>query len=161
MNESVAKHPHPSPVTRALRAAEAHPAVRSIDWVPDNGRGQAEAVLSMDTNLPSRWRARGHSDNGVRVVEPVRILFGADFPWVAPTFYLRDDFDRSHPHLQPRGPLLPPEPCLVFGSATELMRSRGFSGLLDQLVEWLATRGDGAPHRSGARMGADPPRQPA
>ena len=137
MNEAVAKHPNPSPVTRALRAAEAHPAVLAIDWVPDNGRGQAEAVLSMDTNLPSRWRARGHSDNGVRVVEPVKILFGDDFPWVAPTFYLRDDFDRSHPHLQPRGPLVPPEPCLVFGSATELMRSRGFSGLLDQLAEWL------------------------
>lgn len=124
-------------MTRALRAAEAHPSVKGIEWVPDDGRGHATALLAVDANLPSRWLARGHSDNGVRAVEPVRVLFGADFPWSAPTIYLRDDFDRSHPHLQPRGPDHPPEPCLVFGSATELMRSRGFSGLLDQLADWL------------------------
>ena len=137
MTKAVSKAPRPSPVTRALRAAEAHPAVKGIEWTSDDGRGFAEAVLSMDTNLPSRWLARGHSDNGVRAVEPVRVIFGKRFPWSAPTFFLREDFDRSHPHLQPRGHHAPPEPCLVFGSATELMRSRGFPGLLDQLADWL------------------------
>ncbi|MCJ2014185.1 Mov34/MPN/PAD-1 family protein [Methylobacterium sp. J-076] len=105
--------------------------------MPDDGHGQAVAVLAMDSNLPSRWLARGHSDNGVRAIEPVKVVFGKHFPWSAPTFNLRDDFDRSHPHLQPWGPGRPPEPCVVFGSATELMRSRGFTGLLDQMADWL------------------------
>ncbi len=109
VTEAVPNGPRPSPVTRALRAAEAHPAVKGIEWTPDDGRGFAEAVLSIDTNLPSRWLARGHSDNGVRAVEPVRVIFGKRFPWSAPTFFLREDFDRSHPHCN-RAARRPPEP---------------------------------------------------
>jgi len=127
----------PPGTVQALRAIGAHPFVRSVEatFLPDDG--STSAVIGIDTDLPSRWRARGHSDNGVLSVEPVHFTFGKGFPLLAPAIHLRDDFDRSHPHLQPWGPQLPPEPCLVLGSPSELMRSRGIVGLVEQLFDWL------------------------
>ncbi len=127
----------PRATLRALRAIAAHPSVRGIDASFDEPRARTAATIRIDTDLPSRWLARGHSDNGVLAVEPVSFTFGDGFPLLAPEIHFRSDFDRSHPHLQPRGPHFPPEPCLVLGSATELMRSRGILGLIDQLADWL------------------------
>lgn len=128
----------PLQVQRALRAIATHPSVRAIDASFHEESACTRAIVSIDTDLPARWRIRGHSDNGVLALEPVSFVFGRDFPLVAPIIHLRDDFDRSHPHLQPWGPSVPPEPCLVLGSATELMRWRGIIGLVEQLVDWLA-----------------------
>ncbi len=76
------------------------------------------------------------SPNGIQSIEPIAVTFPDEFPAVAPRFALRDDFDRSHPHLLPvrDGP---PEPCLLNGSTAELMRSRGILGLVDQVALWL------------------------
>ncbi|MCJ2036139.1 ThiF family adenylyltransferase [Methylobacterium sp. J-068] len=127
----------PRSVARALRLIALHPSVRGIESHFDAATGVTDAVVRIDAHLPSRWRVRGHSDNGVLAIEPVSIRFTPDYPLREPYIVLRADFDRSHPHLQPRGPNFPPEPCLLFGSVRELLQSRDIIGVIDQLVEWI------------------------
>lgn len=127
----------PRAVARALRLIGLHPSVRGVESHVDAGTGATMATVRIDANLPSRWRVRGHSDNGVQAVEPVTMAFWPEYPLREPYIVLREDFDRSHPHLQPRGPSFRPEPCLVFGSVRELLQSRGVIGLVDQLAEWV------------------------
>ena len=125
----------PRAVARALRQVGGHPAVRHVEVV---SVGEAtEAVVEVRVQLGSRWQAAGASPNGVRGIEPVTMRFDRAFPVTAPKFLLRADFNRAHPHLQPRPDDDPPEPCLTAGSPAELMRSRGMHGLVDQLVLWL------------------------
>jgi hypothetical protein len=127
----------PRSVARALRLIALHPSVRGIESHFDAATGLTDAIVQIDAHLPSRWRVRGHSDNGVRAIEPVSMRFAPDYPLREPYIVLREDFDRSHPHLQPRGPSFPPEPCLLFGSVRELLQSRDIIGVVDQLVEWI------------------------
>jgi hypothetical protein len=125
----------PIPVARALRQIEADPRVTNVRIITISP-AETTAEIDMETALPSRWLAAGESPSGVRSAEPVTVVFGGRFPIEAPRFYLRSDFDRSHPHLQPRTDGKA-EPCLVAGSPTELLRSRGISALIDQLAVWL------------------------
>lgn len=123
------------PVARALYQMVAHPAVRSLRIIATEPATTAE--LLVDAGLPSRWKADGASPNGVRAEEPITVHFGAGFPATAPHFYLRPDFDRSHPHIQPRSAIGLPEPCISAVAPDELVRARGIHGLLDQLALWL------------------------
>lgn len=127
----------PKRVLRALRAVSAHPAVVKVIAEFNPADSVTLASVEIAVNLPASFKARGQSDNGVRAVEPVRFAFDKNFPVTAPYVALRPDFDRGHPHLQPRGPNYLPEPCLVLGSVEDLMRSRGMPGVVDQLVDWL------------------------
>lgn len=99
--------------------------------------GVVLATATFDTNLPNRWRARGCSDNGVRAHESVLFAFSPAFPVSAPGVFLRADFDRSHPHLQPGPPSALPRPCYVDGAPREFMRLRGMMGIADQVALWL------------------------
>jgi len=90
----------------------------------------------MQVDLPPAWAAAG-SPTGVKQYEPVRAVFWPDYPASAPSFYLRDDFPRNLPHLQPAPRTVPPRPCLVLGSEQNLFFSRGINGMLNQLSEWL------------------------
>jgi len=125
----------PIAVVRALRQMSTHPSVISLQ-VTEAGP-TSFAVLQLDTRLPSRWLAEGRSPNGVRATEPVTVRFDPSFPATAPRFFLRPDFDRSHPHIQPRPASQPPEPCLAAVSTDEVQRAQGVHGLLDQLALWL------------------------
>lgn len=126
---------HSLSIARALQQIAAHPAVRSLRVIATEPETIVEFLI--DAGLPSRWRAAGQSPNHVRAVEPVTARFGSGFPAAAPRFFLRDDFDRSHPHIQPRSAVGLPEPCISAVSLDELLRARGVHGLLDQLVLWL------------------------
>jgi Prokaryotic E2 family A len=125
----------PIPVARALRQMATHPAVRSLS-VTDHGLDTIVTV-QLAVQLPSRWQALGASPNGVRSVEPITARFDPNFPAAPPRFFLRPDFDRSHPHIQPRPGNELPEPCLSAAPIAELYLARGVHGLLDQLVLWL------------------------
>jgi Prokaryotic E2 family A/ThiF family len=126
----------PIAILRALRHLEAHPRILSAKPVPALSSEVFVAEIEVDSALPSRWRAAGQSPNGVKSVETVAVIFPPEFPAAAPRFFLRADFDRSHPHLQPVVHGLP-EPCLLNGSTSELMRSQGICALADQLALWL------------------------
>ena len=126
-------------VSRALRQAAAHPSVRDVvvtgqieDWIL--------ASVTIHTELPALWRAARESPFGVRIDEEVTIGLRKDFPLSAPWIALRKDFPRFHPHIQPDKPDSAVRPCLVNGSPREVVQARGFIGLVEQLVEWLARR---------------------
>jgi Prokaryotic E2 family A len=127
----------PIPVRRALRLIEAHPSVVRLTADRVQGSDATVAVAEIRTELPNEWRAAGVSPSGVRVIEPVTLVFTAGYPLRAPYIWLRADFNRSHPHVQPSREGGPPEPCLVAGSPREVLRVRGIGGLFEQLVDWL------------------------
>lgn len=129
----------PLAVHRALRISSAHPAVRDVRLVDRPEDGSVWAELDVEQELPSAWRAAGVSPSGVRALETVAIRFPADFPRGSPRAFLREDFDRAHPHLLPvpASHGLPPQPCVVQAYPSELIQAKGFAGYLDQLADWL------------------------
>lgn len=124
-------------IARALRIIGAHPNVASVDKeiVADNGAWSVEVTVKV--GLPNAWMAEARSPNGVRAIEPVILVFPANFPLRAPTICLRADFDRSLAHVQPGDPGDRPEPCVVDGNLSELLHRQGLAGILNQLVLWL------------------------
>ncbi|WP_299507201.1 ThiF family adenylyltransferase [uncultured Roseobacter sp.] len=127
----------PVAIARAVRALDKHPQILGIDIAPrDDEERPVDVTLQIKSELPSRFK--GESPSGVRRIEPVTLSFPISYPLFAPRPTLRDDFDRSHPHLQPGGVNAAPEPCLVFGSPRELIQSGGgILALLQQLLDWL------------------------
>jgi len=130
-------------VDRAVRTFGKHPECRdcSIQVLDDKG---ALVALTLNVEMPLAWRANGQSPNGVRCQETVDVHFRKDYPWSAPRFYLREDFDRSLPHIQPGPRNMPPEPCLIDGSLDEYFFEVGLLALVEQLREWLCRAAKGA-----------------
>ncbi|WP_159731608.1 Mov34/MPN/PAD-1 family protein [Methylosinus sp. Ce-a6] len=126
----------PAVIARALRQIKAHERVQDV-VVLETSENSVAVEVYVSSNLPSRWLAAGTSPNGVRSVEPVRFEFTNAYPVIAPDIRLRQDFDRSHPHIQPGSSDSLPQPCILMGSLDELLRSRGVNGLLDQTALWL------------------------
>jgi hypothetical protein len=127
----------PLVVQRDLRLISAHPSVTQVQASAVAGSNATIANINIRTELPSAWKIEGKSPSGVISVEPVQFLFSSNYPLLPPRVSLRADFNRSHPHIQPSNGGEPPEPCLVAGSAREVMRLRGIGGILEQLVDWL------------------------
>ena len=98
--------------------------------------------------MPLAFKVDGASPNGVRTCETVTVRLRPDYPWSSPSFYLRKDFPRDLPHLQP-GPLTDlPRPCLVDGNQREYffqfgLVELGVFKLLHQLVIWLQRAAEG------------------
>lgn len=130
-------------VARALRQLAGHPRVAAVG-APEIAAGAVRVVVDFDTNLPNRWKARGHSDSGVRAIEPITFIFTKSYPADAPLICLRDDFDRGHPHIQPAPPSIPPVPCYIDGQSREFMRLQGIRGIANQLSQWLEKAAFGA-----------------
>ena len=129
-------------VNRAISTFRAHPECRGCDFVSISSR-EAIAELIINIEMPFAWSAKGRSPNGVRRQETITVRFPSDYPWSSPRFYLRDDFDRALPHLQPGPASLPPEPCLVYGSLDEYFLEVGLLALVEQLREWLSRAAKG------------------
>ena len=127
----------PIATARALRLVGAHPAVGAIRILQHLDDGAVIAEIDIVNELPTAWRMAGESPSGVRNAETITLSFPATYPAFAPQFALRMDFNRSHPHINSGLANLPPHPCLVAGSPTELIQSRGIEALVDQLVDWL------------------------
>lgn len=130
-------------VGRAIRTFEEHPEciASALTVVDDSG---ATVALTLNVEMPLKWRAKGESPNGVRRVETVNVHFASDYPWSAPRFTLRQDFDRNLPHIQPGRLEDPLEPCLVFGSLDEFFLEVGLYMLVEQLCDWLNRAAKGA-----------------
>lgn len=131
----------PESVRRALKQIAEHPHVKSIEPQKAGGADtdtSHEVIVYIETNLPAAWRASGVSpETGVRLLEAVRFVFPATFPTNPPRIYLRQDFNRSLPHIQPGNPEGPVEPCYLDGDPRELLHQQGVLGIVNQVVIWL------------------------
>lgn len=127
----------PQPLQWAFRTLREHPHILALSiFRHPSDEARVLAVFTVLTNLPGRWK--GESPSGVRRKEIISMSFGLNYPQSSPRPYLREDFNRAHPHLQPRPPTSLPEPCLVDGSPREFVLATGsINGLADQLVLWL------------------------
>lgn len=124
-----------------LRIARTHPECRGGEVLEPAG-GRQRLQLDMNVEMPLHMSVDGISATGVRTNEPVIVKLAKDHPWSSPTFYLRDDFPRHFPHLQPGPKTAPPRPCLVDGSQDEFylqfgLVEAGIFNLVDQLAIWL------------------------
>lgn len=126
---------------RFLAAAIRHPECWAgrIAQVTDT---RACIELDINVEMPLHIKVDGTSPNGVRRTETAAAGLGHLYPWSSPTFYLRPDFPRDLPHLQPGPPDAPPQPCLVEGNQREYffqfgLVEAGVFHLVHQLVLWL------------------------
>lgn len=108
----------------------------------------ATIELDLDVEMPQHMKVDGISPNGVRRTETATVALGPSYPWSSPTVYLRSDFPRDLPHLQPDSPDALPRPCLVNGSQREYffqfgLVEFGVFHLVHQLVLWLQRAAEG------------------
>ncbi len=125
-----------------LRVVQLHPQVRGAELSVSNA-DECRVAIVFEVEMPFDVKARGLSATGVRACEDVEIVIRAGYPWRSPTIYLRQDFPRDLPHLQPSSVDALPRPCLVDGSQDEFFShfaliESGIIGLLEQLASWLA-----------------------
>ena len=122
----------------ALMLFREHPGIHVVEkpWID-----QASGAFTVDTlftvNLPSEWRRQGESPSGVRLQEEVRFEFPREFPLVAPSLSLRQDFGRNFPHVQPWLSNGRPVPCIHESDLSDLLHQQRLVGILDQTCEWL------------------------
>ena len=114
----------------------------------DATKTSATVELDIDVELPLHMKPDGRSPNGVRNAETVQVVLGPSYPWSPPTFYLRADFPRDLPHLQPDAADAPPRPCLLDGNQREFffqfgLVEGGIFHLVGQLVIWLQHAAEG------------------
>lgn len=98
--------------------------------------------IDIPVELPSRARAAGISATGVKACETCTLAFNR-WPLRAPRPYLRADFPRDLPHINPHraGSLVPP--CVFEGSLDELLHRLGLDAVIDQIIDWLGKAASG------------------
>lgn len=132
---------------RFLAVATRHPECRHgrITEVTDE---HASIELDFNVEMPQHMKVDGVAPNGVSRSETATVILGPFYPWSTPAFYLRPDFPRDLPHLQPDPPDVPPRPCLIDGSQNEYffqfgLIEAGIFHLVHQLVLWLQRAAEG------------------
>lgn len=114
---------------------------KSVIKIYDNYINDKDLIcfdIDMKVNLPSSYKAKSKTDKGVKDIERVTLEFPKKFPYKAPTVYLRDDFNRNFPHINPITDKF--NPCIFEGSVNELLQQQSWmDGILDQLIDWLET----------------------
>lgn len=141
----------PPAIEDAMHRVAQHSHVRATRPIPSGVAGRFVFEVDVTVHLPSKWRAACETPTGVHPLETVTFSFRGDFPFSAPAVFLRADFKRALPHIQPGNPASPIEPCYVDGSPRELLQQRGIDGILDQVVVWLhkAARDELIDHAQG------------
>ena len=125
-------------VQEGIRLLELHSEIDGVAHLDANSdTGGFQAIASVRVRLPSEWAAEGASPNGVMQVEPVTFSFPPDYPIHAPDVQLRQDFNRSLPHIQPGLSTEPVVPCIYGGNMDELFHAEGLWAIVRQLIDWL------------------------
>lgn len=121
-----------------VNVIESHPAVIRVD--PIEQRGTSSLVtFYVCVELPRDFAEDGQTDKGVRNVEPVTLFLADSFPISAPIVFLREDFNRAHPHINPEIPGLElVNPCISEIPLGDLMHGPGWiDEIINQMVDWL------------------------
>jgi integrative and conjugative element protein (TIGR02256 family) len=116
--------------------ANNHPSIFSVSTIEHKGNGYYTFTAEYKVNLPGRFDIIGQTERGVRKREPVEFLFTPAFPFKAPLIFLRDDFCRNFPHINPSK--IKVNPCIFYGNLDELLQQpKWFDHILDQMVDWF------------------------
>jgi len=125
-------------INLARKFAKEHKSIITIDNNYVNDKDLICFDIQVKVNLPSSYKAKSQTDKGVKDIEKVTLEFPKEFPYKAPTVYLRDDFNRNFPHINPIIDKF--NPCIFEGSVDELLQQQSWmDGILDQLIDWLET----------------------
>ncbi|WP_407313664.1 Mov34/MPN/PAD-1 family protein [Desulfosporosinus sp. SB140] len=123
-------------VRQAHRYAQEHPAIKKVSEIEILENGRYHFAVDFQINLPGKFDLIGETAKGVKKVEPVNFIFPENFPYKAPIIFLRDDFNRDFPHINPANKEVCP--CIYDGSLGELLQQpKWFDGILDQVADWL------------------------
>jgi E2/UBC family protein A/JAB domain-containing protein similar to deubiquitination enzymes/ThiF family protein len=132
---------------RFISSVSRHPRCQdaTLDDVSDEN---AWISFNAHVDMPTHMRADGVSPSCVRLIEKITVRIGRHYPWDFPTFYLRQDFPRDLPHLQPGPKDVQPRPCLVDGVHNEFFTQfgqveAGIHRLIRQLLLWLQKAAEG------------------
>lgn len=122
----------------ARKFVEEHKSVLQIFENHINDKGLIYFDFNVKVNLPSSFKSKSQTDKGVKNIEKITMEFPKEFPYKAPMVYLRDDFNRNFPHINPIVDKF--NPCIFEGSVDELLQQPlWIDGILDQLIDWLET----------------------
>lgn len=124
-------------LNKARKYITGHNAVNDVSEILEADSGKKAIITAkVSVNLPSKFIKAGITDIGVKDKEDVEFIFPESFPLKAPIIYLRDDFPKSFPHINPS--LDRVKPCIYEGDLSELLQqSEWMYGILNQLVDWL------------------------
>ena len=132
---------HPE-ANRAYKTIKYHDAVAGKVNQPEAIEGGGFKIrFEIEVSLPSNARKDGISKTGVRAIEPVFFHFPASYPYKAPKIYLRPDFNRCLPHINPMDihhkELV--NPCVYYGNLDELLHvsGNGLCEIINHVSEWL------------------------
>ncbi len=129
--------PIPKAIVLALKEMDTFPDLEIFDEPIQNGNGWI-IVTSFAVSLPNRAIKAGISSTGVKDCEPVYFRFPANYPRKAPTVFLRKDFPRNLPHINPGSEDDFVKPCIYEGSLDDLLhRGLGLTEILYQVQDWL------------------------
>lgn len=127
---------YPYWIVQAYKYTSEHPSVRCVHPVKSGPNGEHTFVADFEVILPGKLDLAGETLNGVRKREPVEFVFNENFPFQAPSIYLRDDFCRNFPHINPSVKKVCP--CIYEGDLTDLLQQpKWFDHILDQVADWL------------------------
>src|ERR1039458_813731 len=128
----------PRQVVQAVELIRNHPGVRDVRIAASQPAADGVSVeVDLHVELPSRSSVRGESKNGVRSIETATLWFSGNYPVLAPAIALRDDFDRSLPHIIPGFPTGPVIPCVYDGDLSDILQRGGIWAIIDHLCAWL------------------------
>ena len=112
--------------------------VRSVSVVP----AQKTIRVLLAVPFAASFALEPVSPTGVRREEAVDLVFTGDYPFKAPEIRLRPDFPKSFPHINPKKEFV--VPCVFDGALDDFIQQpNGLSGLVYQLVDWLAKAATG------------------
>lgn len=110
--------------------------------IGEGADGDWRVEIEIPVELPSRASSAGISATGVKAIETCTLAFSR-WPLRAPRPYLRSDFPRDLPHINPHreGSLVPP--CVFEGSLDDLLHRLGLDAVIDQIIDWLGKAASG------------------
>lgn len=127
----------PRAIKQALQELEAFKEIKTVGE-PTKGRRGWTVLTLFSVVLPSRATETGESSTGVRAVEAVYFIFPDNYPRKAPRCYLRKDFPRNLPHINPGSKDSFVSPCIYDGSLDDLLhQGHGLAAILHQMQTWL------------------------
>lgn len=127
----------PRAIVLALKEMETFPDL-AITSLPEQTRKGWIVETKFAVTLPNRSIKAGISSTGVKDYETVYFRFPANYPRKAPTVFLRKDFPRNLPHINPGPADDYVAPCIYDGSLDDLLhQGLGLTEILNRVQDWL------------------------